>query len=111
MAIIKSEDVNSVEQRPRWDEDAKAEFALVNANEELVVNIVKNMMQFVDMCKCEKCFKDTCAIVLNRMSPQYVTTHKGSMLSQLPQMEMMHHAEITIMVVQALKIVGDSPQH
>ncbi|MDR2933603.1 MAG: late competence development ComFB family protein [Oscillospiraceae bacterium] len=100
-----------LEQNSIWTDTPNDSFILINANEEMVKGDVRKMMEFIDMCKCEKCFKDVCAIVLNKLPARYVTTRKGTLLSQIPQMSRENHAEMTILIAQALKMVSESPQH
>lgn len=87
------------------------EYGLINANEEIVRDSVRKMMAHTDMCKCDKCFYDACALVLNKMPPRYSTTRKGQLLSLLPNMEIITYAEIGVMAAQAIKMVSESPHH
>lgn len=92
--------------------DDKKEYVLVNITEEVVRQEVKNQMQYFDMCKCEKCYLDTCAIALNHLKAQYVTTQHGALLASIPNFlhlgsQMNYKVEIMI----ALNRVKDSPQH
>ena len=87
------------------------DFVAVNAYEELVRNNVLTMIKSMDMCTCNKCISDACALVLNQLAPQYVTTRKGAMLSQLPQMGVEKNIDLTVKVVTALRMVKDRPQH
>jgi len=91
------------------DEDDN--FVVVNIYEKLVRENVRDMMSHMDMCSCGKCYADACAMVLNQLPPQYVTTHKGVLLSQLPQMRTENQIELTVKVVQALRMVRSSPRH
>lgn len=89
----------------------KNDVRLVNITEELVKEKVKEMMASYDMCKCEKCYLDACALVLNVLRPRYVTTHKGSLLSQLSAANNEYQTELTVSVLQALMRVKESPRH
>ena len=87
------------------------DYVAVNAYEELVRSNVLTMMNYMDMCTCQKCISDACALVLNQLIPQYVTTRKGELLTQLPEMSLSNHIDLTVKVVHALRMVKDSPQH
>ncbi len=88
------------------------EFVLVNIYERIVMDSVMEMISFMDdMCSCPKCVSDACALVLNQMTPCYVTTRKGQLLSKLPQMKMENQIDISVMVVKALRLVKESPRH
>ena len=91
--------------------DKNEDYVATNAYEDLVKNNVITMMKYMDMCSCQKCISDACALVLNKIPPQYVTTRKGALLSQLPEMGVEKHIDLTVKVVQALRMVKDSPQH
>lgn len=91
--------------------DDDSDFVVVNIYEKLVKESVVDMMKHMDMCKCAKCTSDACALVLNQIQPQYVTTQKGELLSKVPQMAMNNHIDLTVKVVQALRMVKESPRH
>ena len=86
-------------------------YILVNAVEATVVRQVAEMIQYIEMCRCEKCFKDACALVLNQMQPHYVTTRRGELLTQVNQSVRDKHIDLTVKVVQALQLVKESPRH
>ncbi|MFZ5975712.1 MAG: late competence development ComFB family protein [Bacillota bacterium] len=87
------------------------DFLLINISEELVRNKVKEMMETYEMCHCQKCYYDVCAIVLNSLKPRYVTTEKGSLLSMLSATNMESQIDLAVSVMQALILVKDSPRH
>jgi len=87
------------------------EYTVVNAYEDLVVQNVMSMARYMEMCRCGKCISDVCALVLNQISPLYVTTRKGEILSQLPQSGYDKHIDLTVKIVHALHLVKDSPRH
>lgn len=86
-------------------------YVVINAFEEIVKQNVLMMVEYMDMCSCEKCVSDACALVLNQLSPHYVTTRKGELLSQLPQTMRDQHIDLTVKVVHALHMVKESPRH
>lgn len=92
-------------------ESGQPQYQVVNAYEELVRQSVEMMIQYMDMCSCNKCIADACAMVLNQLPPQYVTTRKGELLSQIPRTKQDQHIDLTVKVVQALQLVKDSPRH
>lgn len=86
-------------------------YMLVNIIEELVKDKVRVLMASQDMCRCEKCYCDACAIALNALKPCYVTTEKGSLLSLLSAQHVGTQTELTVCVLQALLKVKSSPRH
>jgi competence protein ComFB len=87
------------------------QYMLVNVIEELVKNRVKQMMEEYEMCRCEKCYLDTCALVLNSLKPQYVTTNIGSLLAMLSDTGLQYITDLTVKVLNALKLVKAYPRH
>lgn len=87
------------------------QYVLINIAEELVRRKVREIMETYDICKCDKCFLDTCAIVLNTTDPLYVTTEKGSLFSMLDATHYQFKTDLTVSVLQALKVVKDRPHH
>ena len=87
------------------------EYIVVNALEELVRENVATMCKYMEMCTCGRCISDVCALVLNQMTPKYVTSRKGELLSQLPQSVHDQHIDLTVKIVHALHLVKYSPRH
>ena len=88
-------------------------FQIKNIIEEIVVEetaaILKKM---TNMCKCEKCFNDICAIVLNSISSQYVTTHEGELFQKAAIILNAESAtKISIEIFKAIDIVKHNPNH
>ena len=84
---------------------------LVNIVEELVRAKVSSTIQFIDMCRCEKCQLNACAIALNELPPKYVTTTKGALFAQLGVSGFEDQTAIEVEVMKALKIVKECPMH
>ena len=86
-------------------------YVLVNITEQLVRKKVQDMMRDYDICQCEKCFLDACAITLNQLDQHYVTTKKGELLTLLEATGYQYKTDLTVYVLKALKRVKASPQH
>ena len=91
--------------------DESGNYVIVNAYEELVKQHVLMMIEYMEMCSCDKCVSDACALVLNQLPPHYVTTRKGELFTQVNQAMQDQHIDLTVKVVQALQMVKDSPRH
>ena len=89
----------------------KQSYVLVNAYEDLVKTNVRSMMEQTDMCQCEKCFLDACAIVFNRKYTHFVTTREGMLLTKVPEMNHGNHVEMMVTIMDALHIVKNFPKH
>ena len=87
------------------------QFHLVNAYEEVVRSAVKEMMDKTEMCRCERCFLDACAIVFNKGYTYYVNTKEGELLKKIPDMNLGNHVEMSVQVMHALRLVKSFPHH
>lgn len=90
------------------------QYVLVNAYEELIKSNVWDMIVKNGSCQCEKCYLDTCAIVLNNTRNNYVhyvTTHAGGLLMKVPEMNYSNQAEMTVIILNAIRKVSESPMH
>jgi len=92
-------------------EEHMEDYALVNTTEQLVREKVRELMPGLDMCQCEKCYLDACAIILNQLEPHYVTTRKGELLTLLDASERQAQVGLTVHVLQALQKIKESPRH
>ena len=86
-------------------------FQLVNAYDELVHAAVKDVMAKTDMCQCERCYLDICAIVFNQGYTHFVNTREGQLLKKIPDMNLGHHVEMMVQVMHAVRLVKDFPHH
>ena len=86
-------------------------FKLVNAYEELVFTAVKEVMAKSDMCQCERCYLDICAIVFNSGYTHFVNTKEGELMKKVPDMNLGNHVEMMVQVIQAQKLVKNFPHH
>lgn len=91
--------------------DENSSYVVVNAYEELVKQNVLMMVEYMNMCSCNKCVSDACALVLNQMPPLYVTTRQGELFTKVHQAARDQHIDLTVKVVQALQMVKESPRH
>jgi len=87
------------------------EYLLVNITEELVRRKVKILMAEANMCCCDKCYCDVCALILNKMAPRYVTTEKGKLLSLLNTSNNQFQTDMLVHAWQAIEKVKQSPKH
>lgn len=91
--------------------EAKKEYVLINIAEELVKNKVKEMLPDFDMCQCEKCYLDVCAMVLNQTEGRYYTTEKGKLLQLLGATDYQFKTDLVVLIMHALKLVKEHPKH
>ena len=87
------------------------EMILVNVVEELVRNTVDEIIITMDMCTCDICKLNACAIALNSLSPHYVTTTKGKLLAKIPAEMINYHTQVLVESTKALMKVKAQPLH
>lgn len=87
------------------------QFRLTNISEEAVKRELRLVWDKVEICQCEKCFYDVCAIALNNVPPYYATTPVGEVLSNtavlVPEFKHIMLVELT----KAISKVRENPQH
>ena len=93
-------------------DDEKAKYYFKNSLEEIVVEEVAAILKRApDMCKCEKCFADICAVALNSLEPRYVTTAMGELHSRISMLNFQKQIEISTEVFNAVDIAKKNPRH
>ena len=105
-----------ITEAPEYGETPESEkapkYILFNAMEEAVKEEVLATMKRSDSCKCEKCYNDVCAIVLNNMPSQYVTTQKGLLIKKaLTILSMETLTKISNEIFSAMEKIKDTPLH
>jgi len=86
-------------------------YILHNTMEDHVIEKTKAIVSKMDMCQCEKCFIDICAMVLNKTAPVYVTTTKGTLMAKIPHMDQAKELALTVLITQTAKMVMEKPMH
>ena len=87
------------------------QYELKNAYDEMVRDAVQEAMDSADMCKCERCFLDVCAIVFNQGYTHFVNTKEGELLKKVPSMQHGNEVELKVKVLNAIKLVSSFPHH
>ena len=91
--------------------DQKGYYSFHNSVEEIVEEKTRSIVSKMDMCQCEKCFFDICAMVLNQLPPKYVTTQKGNLMARLPTMSNKKELELAVLITKCAKMVQEKPMH
>ncbi len=84
---------------------------LRNIMEEYVILTLDEMLPFLDGCKCERCRLDMASYTLNRVSPKYVATTQGELMSRLCEFDGQFKASIMKEITQAHAIISKHPRH
>lgn len=99
-----NEDKTAVRKRPEH-------YQLVNAYDNVVRMTISEVMANTDMCRCERCYLDACAIVFNQGYSHFVNTKEGELMKKIPDMNTGNHVELMVQVMHALKLVKNFPHH
>ncbi len=89
----------------------KEELIPVNINEAIVRDSVSRISKELGACQCEACFADACALALNELHPNYVTTKKGALLTELTATTISKQADIIVEATKAVMKVMKNPRH
>ena len=84
---------------------------LVNISEAIVRERLDSMLQNYDCCKCQTCYMDMLALVLNYVKPRYVNSHKGELLTRVNALHLQNSVDIDIAIIKAIELVSHSPHH
>jgi len=93
-------------------ENERPVYRLVNSCEDAVrLKVAELINKDPDMCKCEKCFLDVCAIVINGGFCHIVTTTEGELLANIPNIMNNSEADLFFAAFKAIEIVKNHPMH
>lgn len=82
-----------------------------NYMEELVEEVLGEVLERMEMCKCEKCKNDICAIALNNLKPMYATSQKGRVFIKISMLKQQSKADVLSEVTRAAKKVAMDKHH
>ena len=94
-----------------FTKDEQSELLLVNITEELVKETINSIIPTMNMCNCEICRLNACAIALNVLTPHYVTTTKGKLIAKIITEERANQIQVLVETTKALMIVKEHPLH
>ncbi|MDP4094591.1 MAG: late competence development ComFB family protein [Bacillota bacterium] len=84
---------------------------LKNYMEEIVFNLIKEVLEDINMCTCEKCIQDIAAIALNDLPPKYIVTEKGELYSKINALKQQFEVDVIAAITKAAVIVKRRPRH
>jgi competence protein ComFB len=84
---------------------------LKNYMEIIVENSMDNVLKDYAGCRCDKCRMDIMAIALNKLTPHYVVSEKGSLFAKVDSLEFQFMADVTSEIISAAEFVQKHPRH
>lgn len=65
---------------------------------------------FPSFCGCDTCRGDVLVFALNRLSPHYVSTRAGEILTELSLQTDQERAKLSVVLLEGLRKVGLAPR-
>lgn len=84
---------------------------LKNYMEEIVLNLLEDVLDDINMCKCELCVMDIAALALNDLPPKYIATEKGELYSKANLLRNQFEVDVIAAITKAAVLVKRSPRH
>lgn len=78
-----------------------------NAVDELLDNVLNNL----DVCKCERCKLDIKALALNNLPPRYIVTEKGELYAKTNELIQQFEVDIIKGITMAALYVNSNKHH
>lgn len=93
-----------------WDRGIEM-VTIKNYMEEVVLNLMDDVLDDINMCKCESCVMDIAAIALNDLPPKYIATEKGELYSKVNSLKNQFEVDVIAAITKAAVLVKRSPRH
>lgn len=82
-----------------------------NYMEEIVFSQMKDILNDINVCTCDKCLLDIAAIALNDLPPKYIVTEKGELYSKINTLGQQFEVDVVSAVTKAAVLVKRKPRH
>lgn len=82
-----------------------------NYMEEVVFNVMKEILEDLNVCNCEKCILDIAAIALNDLPSKYVVTQKGELYTKVNNLKQQFEIDVISAITKAAILVKRNPRH
>ncbi|MCX7921615.1 MAG: late competence development ComFB family protein [Clostridia bacterium] len=82
-----------------------------NYMEEIVLNQMKDVLNDINMCTCDKCVLDIAAIALNDLPPKYIVSEKGELYSKINALRQQFEVDVISAITKAAVLVKRKPRH
>jgi competence protein ComFB len=89
---------------------------MINALEDVVRQMYAALRAShgADSCTCLQCQDDVVTLVMNHARPRYITTGRRSLGAALTRVHLAEEgtrAELTVLILDAMRTVSSKPQH
>jgi competence protein ComFB len=84
---------------------------LKNYMEDIVFQLLDEMLEEKQFCKCDRCRLDVAAITLNHLPTKYVVTEEGEIYAKSDILSSQFRTDVIIQILNAMEIVSKHPHH
>lgn len=99
------------EPEPEPEIALEPDFARVNVMEAIVNDKIIYFMRQFDVCTCDRCIADTCALTLSGLLPKYIVTTPAAVDPLLSFYTNRYISDVTVEATKACMVVKDNPRH
>lgn len=82
-----------------------------NYMEEIVFSMIKEVLDDINVCSCDKCILDIAAIALNDLPSRYIVSEKGELYSKINSLRQQFEVDVISAITKAAVLVKRSPRH
>lgn len=82
-----------------------------NYMEEVVFALMKDVLDDINVCKCEKCILDIGALALNDLPTKYIVSEKGELYSKIDSLRQQFEVDVIAAIAKAAVLVKRNPRH
>lgn len=82
-----------------------------NYMEEIVFSLLKDVLEDVNVCNCDKCVLDIAAIALNELPSKYIVSEKGELYSKIDSLRQQFEVDVISAITKAAVLVKRNPRH
>lgn len=84
---------------------------LKNFMEEIVLSQIKDVLDDINVCTCDKCRMDIAALALNSLPPKYIVSEKGEVYSKINRLMQQFEVDVLAAITKAAIVVKRNPRH
>lgn len=84
---------------------------LKNYMEIVAEHKLNEVLNYMNICKCDKCKLDMMAIALNELPPKYVVTDMGELYTKVSELANQFEVDAETALIKAAMFVGKNPKH
>ncbi|WP_010252563.1 late competence development ComFB family protein [Acetivibrio cellulolyticus] len=82
-----------------------------NYMEEIVFSLMKEVLDDINVCSCEKCILDIAAIALNDLPSRYIVSERGELYSKVNSLKQQFEVDVIAAITKAAVLVKRRPRH